>query len=207
MIEDDASIDARMVHRFVFFSDAVFAIVLTLLVLELRPPASDVSIARGLTELVPHFAAFAGSFAVIAIFWAAHMAVTRRMVIFDWPTAWANLAFLFAIALTPFGSALVGERGATGAAWQFYCAIMIGASLTQTLLWLCLSRGGGRLINGVTWRERTFRTVRGLSTGIAFGVGFALVETQWNGYAVLCWVLILPIMGFASLLFGSKQAR
>lgn len=204
-VDTDDAANARLVHRFVFFSDAVFAIVLTLLVLELRPPAHDGDLIEGLRALTPHFVAFAGSFAVISIFWAAHMALTRRMTVFDWPTAWVNLLFLFAIALTPFGSALLGEHGAAGVAWQAYCAILIAASVGQTLLWLVLSRGGGRLMGGVTWRERAYRTLRGLSPGIAFGVGFWAIGTSADNLAVLCWVLIFPIMLLAGLMFGAKH--
>jgi len=149
--------------------------------------------------------AFAGSFAVISIFWAAHLAITRRMVVFDWPTTWFNLAFLFAIALMPFGSSFLGADGAEGAAWRIYCAILIGASFAQTLLWLFLSRDRGRLIGGVAWRERAYRTVRALSPGIAFIVGFWAVGTGFANYSVLCWVLIFPIMLLAGLLFGTRH--
>jgi uncharacterized membrane protein len=203
----EGAANARLVHRMVFFSDAVFAIVLTLLVLELHPPprASDLTV--GLQELAPHFLAFTGSFAVISIFWAAHLTLTRRMVVFDWPTTWINLLFLFAIALMPFGSALLGVHGAEGTAWRIYCAILIGASFAQTLLWLCISRDRGRLIAGVAWRERAYRTVRALSPGIAFGAGFWAVGTSFAQFAVLCWVLIPPIMLLAALLFGARHPR
>ena len=163
----------RLTHRALAFSDAIFAVALTLLVLELRPPPPGANVFEGMIALIPHFAAFAGSFAVVAIFWAAHMALTRRLVAFDWPTVWVNLVFLFVIVLMPFASALLGEHGATLMVWQTYCAVLIAASLAQTVLWLVASRGGGRLLaGGVTWRERGFRTLRALSPAIAFGAGF-----------------------------------
>ena len=73
--------EMRMVDRMLFFSDAVFAIVLTLLVLELRPPeaSDDAGLAIALKALSPKFFAFAASFALVSIFWTAHMAITRRL--------------------------------------------------------------------------------------------------------------------------------
>src|SRR5262249_34667677 len=93
--------DERMLHRRLVFTDAVFAIVLTLMVLDLKPPAfvnplGDPMAIRGMEQ---HFFAFLMSFAVISIFWLAHLSTTRRMIHFDWPSAVANLAFLFPICL------------------------------------------------------------------------------------------------------------
>lgn len=204
--QHDASSE-RLMHRAITFSDAVFAVALTLLVLELRPPSREVALADGLLALVPHFAAFAGSFALVAIFWAAHMALTRRLVTFDWPTVWVNLVFMFVIVLMPFASALLGGHGVTPLVWRVYCAVLIAASLTQTALWLVASRDKGRLLaGGVTWRERGFRTLRALSPAIAFGVGFWAVGTSLAQLSVYCWVLILPVALAARLLFGSKHA-
>jgi uncharacterized membrane protein len=205
--EDD--VDLRMVHRLVFFSDAVFAIVLTLLVLELRPPEGRTNreLLEGMRELSPHFFSFALTFVVVAIFWAAHMQITRRMVVFDWPSAWLNLAFLLAIALTPFASAMIGEHVSTGVAWQVYCATLIAGSLGQTALWLCLSRDKGRFIGGVDSRERAYRTLRGLSPAIAFGAGYASMMMGYGAFVVWSGALIPVIMGLAALLFGPRRPR
>lgn len=203
--KDDAASE-RLMHRAITFSDAVFAVALTLLVLELRPPPRDVEVVDGLLALLPHLAAFAGSFALVAIFWAAHMALTRRLVVFDWPTVWVNLLFMFVIVLMPFASALLGGHGVTPLVWRLYCGVLIAASLAQTALWLVASRGGGRLLaGGVTWRERGFRTLRALSPAIAFGVGFWAVGTELAQWSVWCWVLILPVALVARLVFGGKH--
>lgn len=202
---DDAA-GERLMHRAIAFSDAVFAVALTLLVLELRPPPHDTDLAAGMIALIPRFAAFAGSFALVAIFWAAHMALTRRLVVFDWLTVWTNVVFMFVIVLMPFASALLGEHGATPLTWQIYCAMLVAASLTQTVLWLVASRDGGRLLSGgVTWRERGFRTLRALSPAVAFGAGFWAVGTSLAPWAVWCWVLILPVALLARLVFGAKH--
>lgn len=201
--------DTSILHRLIFFSDAVFAIVLTLLVLELRPPDAHTrtELAAGLRALTPHLMSFVLTFAVVSIFWAAHMSYTRRLAVFDWLTAWFNLLLLFTIALLPFASALLGEHGDQGLAWQVYCGVLVAASLAQTAVWLSLSRGKGRLIGGVTGRERANRTIRGLSPAIAFGAGYASLMAGRGDLVIWCWALIPVIMLLAGVLFGERRPR
>ena len=61
------------------------------------------------------FLAFFASFALVSVFWAAHMVITRRLQVFDWPTVWANMLFLLSIALTPFAFSLIGATARPGA--------------------------------------------------------------------------------------------
>src|SRR5438477_258644 len=105
------TLEERMLHRTLFFSDAVFAIVLTLLALELRPPALSEGL-RGMAALQAmsgRILAFALSFGLIAVFWAAHMNTTRRLLRFDWLVAIANLLFLFCVCLLPGGRPCCGR--------------------------------------------------------------------------------------------------
>ena len=196
--------DARMVDRMLFFSDAVFAIVLTLLVLELRVPIveGDAALAEALRGLTAKFVAFAASFALVSVFWAAHMTITRRLVAFDWPVAWLNLIFLFTIAVMPFVSALIGEYGTFGLAWRIYCATLVAASLAQSLLVLALTGDGGKLVGGITGREIAWRLSRALSPGIAFGIGLWLSYNGEPRLSALCWIIIPIVMIFARLILS-----
>jgi uncharacterized membrane protein len=202
-----AAPDSRLVDRMLFFSDAVFAIVLTLLVLELRPPAaaSEADFVAALTALTPKFIAFAASFALVSIFWAAHMAITRRLTTFDWTSAWLNLLFLFTIAVMPFASALLGTQGNRGISWRIYCAALVAASLAQTMFVFALTRDKGRLVGGIGWREKTWRVLRSLSPGIAFGTGLWLSYEGETRYSALCWLLIPILLIFAQLFFGPRR--
>lgn len=206
---DDEREDGHVLHRLVFFSDAVFAIVLTLLVLELRPPAihAEADLLPALRGMSRHFIAFASSFALISIFWAAHMSIMRRIVVFDWLVAWLNLLFLFTIALMPFVSALIGEHGVVGAAWQAYSVVLIAASVAQCALLLALIRDRGRLVGGVSPRAVRYRLLRAASPGIVFSVGLTLSLSGRPGLAALCWVLFPPILWLARLLFGPIKAK
>jgi uncharacterized membrane protein len=190
------TIDERLLLRVIFFTDAVFAIVLTLMVLDLRPPSADhpLSDPSALQELWNHFFALAMSFLVIGIFWIAHLTTTRRMNRFDWPSAVANLAFLFPVCLLPFATAWWGSGMGSALAWQVYCGVMVVTSFANLVLVLVSTRGGGRLMaGGVTGAERLYRVARAASPGISFALGLAATAAGQLRLAQFCWVLI-PIL-------------
>lgn len=198
------NLEERLLHRMLFFTDAVFAIVLTLLVLELKPPQIDAGPDwRGLAN---HLFSFAMSFAIIGVFWIAHMNTTRRLAHFDWLTLLANLLFLFPICLLPFISSWLGMGFNNPLTWGLYCALLVGSSAGNVVLVLVMSRGGGRLVDGgITGRERAYRVARAASPGLAFGVGLALVAAHQLRLAEYCWVLIGLNFWLAGLLFKPKD--
>ncbi|MDB5426019.1 MAG: hypothetical protein JWQ29_3435 [Phenylobacterium sp.] len=205
----DAELDGRLLHRMVFFSDAVFAIVLTLLVLELRPPEvrDTARQAQAFAELGPHFLAFSMSFGLIAIFWAAHMNTLRRIVRFDWATAWTNLLFLFPVCLVPFVSAWYGQGLGAPFIWGVYCAVLTAISAFNVALVLVSARGRGRLLaGGVTGREKVYRVARASSPGLAFGAGLLLLATRHDILAQFCWALIPLIFLFCELALKPRPA-
>jgi uncharacterized membrane protein len=203
MTHEDTELETRLLHRMVFFTDAVFAIVLTLLVLELRPPPlhDGTSAAEAFAGMSHHFLAFFMSFALIGVFWAAHLNTTRRLVHFDWPSVWANLLFLFPVCLIPFAAGWFGEGLGDPFVWLVYCAVLVVTSVGNVLLVLVLTRGGGRLLaGGVSGRERLYRLVRAAVPGVAFGVGLFLLQAGEQGLSQFCWVLIPILMGAAEFL-------
>ena len=202
------SADHRLIDRLLFFSDAVFAIVLTLLVIELHPPhlhPGEAGFNEELQATFVHVIFFAMSFALVSIFWVAHMQLLRRLQVFDLTIAWANLALLFTIALMPFATSMLMAQGITRISWQFYCAILMAASLGQTVLWLSASRGGGKLMGGVEWREFWLRTLRALTPGGAFAAGFYGAYIGRVDLAVWCGALIVPVMLAFRIIFAPKR--
>ena len=201
--------EASLIHRLMFFTDAVFAIAMTLLVLELRPPAATSleAMIEGLREMTPHLVTFLMSFALGGIFWMSHLSTLRQMVRFDWLTAWVNLAFLAAVSLMPFASALMGAGGFGSLVWQIYSAEMVALSSLTLLLMLTLTRGGGRLIGGITARDRAYRAVRAASPGVAFAVGWWLARENLMTWAHLCWLLIPAIFAVARVTLGPRKVR
>jgi uncharacterized membrane protein len=184
----------RLLERMLFFSDAVFAIVLTLLVLDLRLPAgvTDAGLFRGVLEMEPKLVAFAITFALVAVFWMAHVSLTRRLNAFDWLVGWVNLVFLFTITLTPFISTLLGEYSVFGNAWRLYCLALVAVGSAQFVLFLAVYRGNGRLIGGVGRREFWHRLIRAASPAASFAVLLALNLMGFTRMSVILSFLIVP---------------
>jgi uncharacterized membrane protein len=184
----------RLLERMLFFSDAVFAIVLTLLVLELRIPegVTDAGLFRGVLEMEPKLVAFAITFALVAVFWIAHLSIMRRLNAFDWLVAWVNLFFLFTVTLTPFISTLLGAYSVFGNAWRLYCLALIAIGSAQFVLFLVIHRGNGRLIGGVGRREFWHRLIRAVSPAASFTILLALSLMGFARISFMLSFLIVP---------------
>jgi uncharacterized membrane protein len=173
--------EGRLVDRLMFFTDAVFAIVLTLLILELRPPeeamATNYALKAALEHVVPYVFAFTASFALVGIFWFAHLQLTRSMRVFDWPVAVANMIFLFTIAFMPFTTALAATQGWLRISFQLYALNIIAASVAQLVLFTIMTRENGRLVGSINASERRYRLLRAATPGISFGLALGLTFT------------------------------
>ena len=103
----------RELDRLIYFSDAVFAIVMTLLVLEIRVPEVPPSLAAAevptkVLALGPKFFSYVLSFLVIGIYWIAHHQTFRYVQSYDRRLLWLNLIFLLSISFIPFPTGLLG---------------------------------------------------------------------------------------------------
>lgn len=123
--------------RVLFFTDAVFAIAITLLAIELKVPRTvHGSLRIDTTGLV----SFGISFVVIGLFWLGHHGIFRYIVAFDRPLISINLFFLGTIALLPYPTKLL-EVGTSGSAdVVFYAACVAAAGLGECVIWLYATR-------------------------------------------------------------------
>jgi uncharacterized membrane protein len=118
------------------FTDGVIAILITILVLELRPPSGD-HLADILDEK-GKLLAYVLSFVFVAIYWVNHhhlMQIVRRV---DGRTLWANILLLFSLSLTPLVTAWLGEAGVQPGPVAAYSIVMLGCAVAYTLLTLSL---------------------------------------------------------------------
>jgi uncharacterized membrane protein len=128
------------------FSDGVFAIAITLLILEIRPPHADGdhTLWSGLLALWPSFVAFALSFFVILIMWVSHHELMRLVRGVGYSFLFANGFLLLTVTFVPFPTAVLAEHLATPQARPavaFYCATFVINSLAWSLLWWTIRRG------------------------------------------------------------------
>ncbi len=179
-----------------FFSDAVFAIAITLLVLEIKPPefsegATSAQWARALVGLIPHFADFVLSFLVIGAFWTAHHYILSLVRSFDPALLWPNLILLLFIAFLPFSTALISETHDQPIPFVFYGANLFFASLARA--WLtAIALQPGHLAPGVPESHaRSERRIMWIMPVLCvLAIALAFVRPGWN-MAVL---LGLPVL-------------
>lgn len=123
------------------FSDGVMAIAITLLVLDLRPPAhAPGELAAGLLRQWPAYLGYVTSFLYIAVIWLNHHQTFARIRNVDRGLHFANIAVLFTVALLPFPTGVLadaireGDRADAGAAMALYAAI--AALMCASWWWL-----------------------------------------------------------------------
>lgn len=102
-------------ERMILFSDAVFAIAITLLVIEIKIPelpeeeVTDAHLLHGLSELIPKFVGFLVSFLLIGQYWVVHHRLFSFVINFNQRLIWLNLLFLLGVALMPFSTGFYSE--------------------------------------------------------------------------------------------------
>ena len=101
-------------ERLIFFSDAVFAIAITLMVLEIKIPdfhenVSDKALLQSLGHLVPKFIGFVISFMLIGMYWTVHHRMYGFVTNYNRRLLWLNLFFLFFVVLMPFSTGFYSE--------------------------------------------------------------------------------------------------
>ncbi len=138
--------DETGLERIIFFSDAVFAIAITLLALEIRLPPLPEQTTNGqllaaLGALWPRYLSYAISFLVIGLMWMAHHHAFRHVHQYGRRLMFLNLLFLLSIGFLPFPTAVIGEFG-NAVGTVFYAAAMATAGLLLALLWRCVGAEG-----------------------------------------------------------------
>jgi uncharacterized membrane protein len=187
--DDHDSRETRQFERLVFFSDAVFAIAITLLVLDLKPPAGAFN-SRALTSMIPSFEGFGISFFVIAVYWLAHHELFGTLRREDRTLRVMNLAFLASIAFLPFPTSVIALYTATTAPVIFYALSVAAVGLLQTGL-IIVARRPGLLRAGESAAGTRHGVVRSLVAPVVFLIS-AGVAVRAPHAATYMWILIWP---------------
>ncbi|MEP9360486.1 TMEM175 family protein [Sphingomonas sp. KR3-1] len=174
--------------RLIMLSDGVFAIAMTLLALEVRPPHEwNGDMLDLLAQSWRALFGFALSFLVIAFFWVNNRAIVARLQRVDGPYTALTLILLCLICLTPFGTALVAEHG-PNRAMRFYSFLVAASGVAQALLW-----GYAALLRDLVYPEigrgeRWFRLAGLLLIPLMFcvvGLTIGAGTSQWTMMLVI----------------------
>lgn len=195
----------HMLERLIFFSDAVFAIAITLLVIEIHVPhlergASDQEFINGLLALIPNFVGFIISFYVIGAFWSGHHRAFGCAAHYSEKLVPANINLLLTIAAMPFFTAFLSNYSNQRVPVVLYCCwLLLTALLNLRLGRLATSPPvvdpsvSAEVIAGI--RRRGLATVLGAVTAIIVGIFSPFpVLAQVSLMAIPLWRVLLGWM-------------
>ena len=125
-------------ERLQAFSDGMFSIIITIMVLELKAPHSAEPAA--LLEQWPTFFAYALSYLQAGIYWVNHHSLFKNVEKVDDRVLWLNLLMLFGLTLIPFATAYMGENHAAPFPTALYAAVMLAPALVWNFLHAAIAR-------------------------------------------------------------------
>jgi uncharacterized membrane protein len=184
-------------NRVEAFSDGVFAIAITLLVLELAIPATSGAFTRDLREEWVSYVAYLAAFANIGVLWMGHHTVFTRIRQVDTGVLWRNLVLLLTVSVVPFPTAVIANAYRVGtptdqaAAVVSYAVVGMGSGVAWLLLFDYLRRHPD--LSDPLRHDDFFRPTEPLIT--LFGYAFAaLLGWYVNPSIALAIFLIFPIL-------------
>lgn len=174
-------------NRMEAFSDGVIAIIITIMVLELRVPHEPTLPA--LRPLVPVLFSYVLSFIYIGIYWTNHHHLLHAVEHVNGRILWANLHLLFWLSLVPFVTAWMGENHFERVPVATYGAVLLAASVAYYILTRALIALDGRTSTLATAVGKDFKGQ--LSTAIyVAGIPLALLK-WWLGFGLYVLVAIM----------------
>ena len=177
--------------RVVFFSDAVFAIAMTLLVVGIGiPNVPDKGFEHALDGKIPEITSFFVSFVVIGYYWLAHHRFIARLVAVEQGFIMLNLVYLAAIAFMPFPTALVGKYEEFAITVVIYAITLAAASLLDVAMF---ARAQQQRLFRVVLPADVFRygVVAALVPVVAFVISIPIAFVDPT-FALVSWLVVFP---------------
>lgn len=174
-------------NRLEAFSDGVFAIIITIMVLELRVP-HDAAL-HALAPLVPVFLSYVLSYVYIGIYWNNHHHMLQTVKGCTGPMLWANLHLLFWLSLIPFVTAWMGENHFAAMPTALYGLVMLMNAIAYWILQnlIITSQGPHSVLQraiGNGWKEKVSPVLYVVAIAAAF-------VSQWISQALFVLVALI----------------
>jgi uncharacterized membrane protein len=185
--------------RVLALSDGVFAIILTLLVLEIHVPdlGQGESLKDAIREVRPSFVAFLISFVVVAISWAGHRDLFSLIQRTDRMLVWLNILYLLPLSILPFGASLIARFDRDPVALRMYGIVMVAIAATRVGIWAYATGRAHLLITPIDVRSRWAAFAVAAAPGIAYG--FAILVAETNPTASLVIYAAVPVLYFIAI--------
>lgn len=179
-------IAGQSVERLAALSDGIFAVAMTLLVLDLRVPAAQAihgerDLWRALAALSPQLVMYVMSFLTLGIFWVGQQTQLSHLARSERSLSWIHIVFLFAVSITPFSTMLLAEYTAYRVALLAYWANILLLGGTLYVSWVC-ALGNGLVKDDIS-QEVTIAIKRRIVIAqslYALGALLCVFNTLWS---------------------------
>lgn len=176
------------------FSDAVFAVIVTIMVLELKPPAAPTFAA--LVPLWPTLISYAVSYLFIAIIWVNHHYLARFVTAWSQGLIWINFGHLFLVSLLPFATAWMASTELAPVPVMMYGALFVGIDTVYNLFEIRVLQHARQIPS----RVRVLARRRSLIVWLLFVCAAIVAYIQpWVGFAGICLALLLHLRPVVSI--------
>jgi TMEM175 potassium channel family protein len=178
------------IERFNAFSDGIFGVLITILVLDLRPPASPTF--NALSSYWPSWLSYAVSYLFVAIVWVNHHHLLRCAEMATPRLIWLNFAHLFAASLLPFSTAWIAESRLAPFPVALYAADFVLVNAT----YIALRHAVARQLRGIDLQMdmAPLMQVRALFTLGVFTIAMIVsLKWPWIGMGLICFCLLLYV--------------
>jgi uncharacterized membrane protein len=173
------------------FSDGVLAIIITIMVLELKLPEGHDF--HALLRVVPRFSSYLLSFVYIGIYWNNHHHLLHAADRISGGILWANLHLLFWLSLVPFATEWLGETHSAPVPTALYGLLLLFAAIAYFILQTAIIRRQGhdsrlRAAVGRDWKGKASPILYAVAVGLSFGWPFAADAI----YVVVALIWLVP---------------
>lgn len=190
-----------------FFSDAVFAIAMTLLVVELKVPhVSNAQLGSELLRLTPEFLSFILSFVVIGAVWMSHHRKFRAITGYTQTLVRLNLLMLLAVASLPFTTSLLGRYGDARISVYLYAATIAIIGFVMSAMWI-YAWHRGLVAEDVTVDVFRYVLVQSFSIPGIFLLSIPVVALAGAMAAELTWIAAVPASLIINRVYRSGSRR
>ena len=189
-------------NRLEAFSDGVIAIIITIMVLEMKVPHGEHL--HALLPVLPVFLSYVMSFIYVGIYWNNHHNMLQASGKVNGAILWANLHLLFWLSLFPFVTSWMGENHFAVAPTELYGVVLFMAAVSYLILQSCIIAAGAP-----TLRRAVGRDWKGKASPALYFIG--IVSAQWSPtvaklvYLGLALLWLIPDRRIENLLIDSKE--
>jgi uncharacterized membrane protein len=194
-------------RRVMALTDALFAIIMTLLVLDIHVPqlsAGESLSTTFLLEVWPNVVVFVISFVLTGLFWMGHRDMFNMVRGVERELVWLNILYMLPVALVPYAAALLGAYSQDALALRLYGLLLMLIALMRLMMWLYISRRPHLLIERID--RRTLRSGALQSIALILLFLIAMLFAGFAPYVSLGIYAVGPVFYFIGITFLRRSS-